>query len=107
MLSFLVTGSELAKLEPNTVDAATEKHLPVVHFEDNVANIFVGEVEHPMEDEHYIQKICVVSENGDLYIKDLKPIDSPEISVDIGESNKVEVYAYCNKHGLWKTEASR
>jgi len=100
-------GREMIKLEPNTEEASTEKHLPVVHFEDNVASIFIGEVEHPMENTHYIQKICVVTEDGTLYRKEFKCIDKPEYVVDIGDSKKIEVYAYCNQHGLWKTVAER
>lgn len=100
-------GREMVKLEPNTTEASTEKHLPFVHFEDNVASIFVGEDEHPMENTHYIQKICVVTEDGTLYRKEFKPVDKPEYVVDIGNSKKIEVYAYCNQHGLWKTVAER
>ena len=100
-------GREMIKLEPNTEEASKEKHLPVVHFEDDVASIFIGEVEHPMENTHYIQKICVVTEDGTLYRKEFKCIDKPEFVVDIGDSKKIEVYAYCNQHGLWKTVAER
>ena len=100
-------GREMIKLEPNTTDASHEKHLPVVHFEDDVASIFIGETEHPMENTHYIQKICVVTEDGTLYRKEFKAIDKPEFVVDIGDSKKIEVYAYCNQHGLWKTVAER
>jgi len=100
-------GTEMIKLEPNIAEASEEKHLPVVHFEDDVASIFIGEVEHPMENTHYIQKICVVTEDGTLYRKEFKSIDKPEFVVDIGDSKKIEVYAYCNQHGLWKTVAER
>lgn len=100
-------GREMIKLEANTQEASQEKHLPVVHFEDDVASIFIGEIEHPMENTHYIQKICVVTEDGTLYRKEFKCIDKPEFVVDIGDSKKIEVYSYCNQHGLWKTVAER
>lgn len=100
-------GTEMIKLDPNTSEASEEKHLPVVHFEDEVASIFVGEVEHPMENTHYIQKICVVTEDGTLYRKEFKCVDKPEFVVDIGDSKKIEVYVYCNQHGLWKVVAER
>ena len=99
-------GKEMIKLEPNTEDAALEKHVPVGHIEDNVINVFVGEVEHPMTDEHYISKICAVTDTG-VYVKELNYTDKPEASFEIGDSKKVTVYAYCNKHGLWKTEVER
>lgn len=100
-------GREMIKLEPNTEEASEEKHLPVVHFEDDTLSIFIGEVEHPMENLHYIQKICVVTEDGTLYRKEFKPNEKPEYTLDIGDSKKIEVYAYCNQHGLWKTVAER
>ena len=100
-------GTEMIKLEPNNIDASKEKHLPVVHFEDDVASIFIGADEHPMENTHYIQKICVVTEDGMLYRKEFRPIDQLEFIVDIGDSKKIEVYAYCNQHGLWKIVAER
>lgn len=78
----------MIKLEVDTEEASTEKHLPVVHFEDNVASIFVGEVEHPMENTHYIQKICVVTEDGTLYRKEFKCTDRPEFIVDIGYAKR-------------------
>ena len=99
-------GEEMIKIEPNAQDAALEKHVPVVHFEGNTASIFVGEVEHPMQQDHYITKICAVTEDG-VYIKELKFTDKPEVTFDIGDSNKAVIYAYCNNHGLWKAEVKR
>ena len=99
-------GEEMVKLEPNTQDAALEKHVPAFHFEDNTLSVFVGEIEHPMTDEHYITKICAAADDR-VYIKELKPTDKPEVTFDIGDKDKVMIYAYCNKHGLWKKEAER
>lgn len=98
-------GSEMVKLEANVEEASTEKHIPVVHFEDGTVSVFIGEKEHPMEAIHYIKKIIIVTEDGTLYRKELKFTDKPEATFDIGDSKKVEVYAYCNQHGLWKAEA--
>ena len=98
--------NQMVKLKPNTEDAAFEKHVPVIYIEDNIASVFVGEVEHPMQEDHYIVKICVVAEDR-IYIKELKAGEKPEVTVDIGNSKKVIAYAYCNKHGLWKSEAER
>ena len=59
-------GKEMTKIEPNTVDAATEKHIPFVNIEDNTLFISVGEVLHPMTDEHYISRIYVLDDLGNM-----------------------------------------
>lgn len=94
-------GNEMKLLEPNTTDAAVEKHVPVVTREGNVLTVSVGTVEHPMTEEHYIEYVILESENG-FRLEHLKPTDKPEVRFLADE--KVEaVYAYCNLHGLWKT----
>lgn len=97
-------NDKMTKLIPNTLDASKEKHLPEVHFEDGTLNVFVGEVEHPMEEEHYIKEITIILEDGSVFSKRLKCLDKPEANFNIGENRKVDVYVYCNKHGLWKKE---
>ena len=93
------------KLIPNTVDAAHEKHVPVVNVEDDgMLFIQVGEVSHPMTEEHLISAIYVVTDNGDMYKKVLTKDDMPEFSVDISSAKEVKVYAYCNLHGVWMTK---
>ena len=90
-------------LEPNTTDAAQEKHVPVVTREGNTITVTVGSVEHPMLPEHYIQWIVLETENG-FRVAELKPGDKPQVK--FFENEKViAVYEYCNLHGLWKTEA--
>ena len=67
----------------------------------------VGEVKHPMTEEHLISAIYVLTDKGDVIKKVLTKDDSPELTVDIGTSNKVDVYAYCNLHGVWKATLER
>ena len=74
-------GQEMKVLEPNTVDAAQEKHVPVVTREGNVITVTVGSVEHPMLPEHYIQWIVLETENG-FRVAELKPGDKPEVKLD-------------------------
>ena len=95
-------GEKMQPLVPNTVEASGEKHLPAVTMEDGVLHVRVGSVEHPMLPEHYIQWIYVMMENGGQR-RALKPGDAPEASFCLGGDKAVAVYAYCNKHGLWKT----
>ena len=94
-------------LVPNTTDAAVEKHLPVIEFVgDDKISVKVSSTTHPMIDAHYIEWICVVSGNKVERIT-LKPGQAPEAVFSIGTEKAVDVYAYCNLHGLWKTSAAK
>lgn len=85
----------------NTEDAATEKHVPVVEKVEGGIKVTVGEVEHPMDDDHYIEWIEVIV--GDEVQKVfLNPDDKPEVIFAI-DADDVVVRAYCNLHGLWKS----
>ena len=95
-------GEKMVELEPNTVDASGEKHLPVVTVLDNNSiKVEVGSVHHPMLPEHHISFVYVETENGGIQVN-LK--DTPEAVIYLGEEKPVAVYEYCNIHGLWKTE---
>jgi len=96
-------GEPMEALVPNTVDAAGEKHLPVVSVEDGKVIVNVGEVDHPMIEAHYIQWVYLELENGGQR-KALNPGENPSVTFCIGDDKPVAVYAYCNLHGLWKTE---
>ena len=95
-------GEQVEGLRPNTVDASTEKHVPVVtKVDDCTIKVQVGSVEHPMLPEHHISFIYVETENGGMKIN-LK--DKPEATFCTCSDKPVAVYEYCNLHGLWKTE---
>ena len=95
-------GQKMETLEPNTVEASGEKHLPAVTVEDGAIHVNVGSVDHPMLPEHFIEWIYVQTENGGQR-KALKPGMEPKVCFSICESDEVEaVYAYCNLHSLWK-----
>ncbi|SER46042.1 desulfoferrodoxin family protein [Lachnobacterium bovis] len=97
-------GEEMKEIVANTVDAAKEKHVPDVTVDGNKVVVKVGSVEHPMQDNHYIQFIIVETTNG-YQKKDLKPGEKPEAEFVLAEGEKpVAVYEYCNLHGLWKTD---
>lgn len=101
MHSILCCQEEMEKLIPGSVDAAQEKHVPKVEIGTDVI-VTVGEVEHPMIEEHYIEWILLELENGYM-VKNLKPNEKPAACFKTNERVKA-VYAYCNLHGLWKTE---
>ena len=94
-------GKEMALLVPNTVDASHEKHVPLCNVSQNKIEVEVGEVMHPMESDHYIMWIAVVK-GENVEIVHFNPGDEPKWTFDYTEGSIV--YAYCNKHGLWKKE---
>ena len=96
-------GEKMQELVPNTVDASTEKHMPVVTVEDNIIKVSVGSATHPMTKEHLIEWIYVQTENGGQR-KALNADSAPEVTFMLSDEKAVAVYAYCNLHGLWKTE---
>ena len=98
-------GEKMTEIIPGSVDASAEKHLPIYEIKDNKVIVTVGEVIHPMQEEHYIEWISIQTKQGNQR-KILKPNQEPKVCFCICEGDKVEaVYAYCNLHGLWKTKA--
>ena len=93
-------GQEMTLFTENTVDAAKEKHVPVIEKIDGGFKVTVGEVPHPMEETHYIEWIEVIA--GDkAYREFLKPGGKPE-AVFMIDADQVTAREYCNLHGLWK-----
>ena len=98
-------GKKMEVIEAGVVDAAVEKHLPVVSVDGNKLKVSVGDVSHPMTPEHFISNIWVEFETGNILRVALTSNDQPEASFDIaGKKGKATVDEYCNLHGLWKTE---
>ena len=96
-------GEKMTELVPNTVEASGEKHVPVPSVNGNVVTVNVGSVDHPMLEEHSIEWVYLETERGGQRVA-LKPGEAPKASFLLGEDKPVAVYAYCNLHGLWKTE---
>ncbi|MBE6471967.1 MAG: desulfoferrodoxin FeS4 iron-binding domain-containing protein [Coriobacteriaceae bacterium] len=96
-------GKPMEVIEPNTTDAAQEKHVPVVTVEGDVLTANVGSVDHPMEEDHFIEWIYVVTQEGVL-AKCLKPGEAPRAEFALGGQKPLSVFEFCNKHGLWKTQ---
>ena len=96
-------GQKMKELVPNTVDASGEKHIPVVSVADGVVEVNVGSVDHPMVDVHWIEWIQLVTDKGS-YRKVLNPSEAPNVKFLLNGEKPEAVYAYCNLHGLWKTD---
>jgi len=86
----------------NTVDAAKEKHVPVIEKTDKGYLVKVGSVAHPMEEKHYIEWIELIAD-GKAYRQFLAPGQAPEALFCI-EAASVAAREYCNLHGLWKKD---
>ena len=95
-------NEKMVLLEENTIDAAVEKHIPIIEKVQDGYKVFVGEVEHPMTEEHYIEWIELIA--GDkVYTEFLNPGSKPEVFFNI-KAEDVYARAYCNLHGNWKSK---
>ena len=127
-------GQAMTKLAANSTDAAREKHVPVVVKEGGKIKVSVGSVAHPMTAEHFIEWIALVADDkieitflkpgaepkaDFIYYSGQDEIpftgENDEVVPNCEgkpcnfvysdkSTSKIAVYAYCNIHGLWKTE---
>lgn len=96
----LVCCNEQMKLQvENTVDAAKEKHVPVIEIAANSITVKIGSVPHPMEAAHYIEWIELIAD-GKVYRQQLQPGQAPEATFPV-VAKQVTAREYCNLHGLW------
>ena len=96
-------GQPMLNQLPGTIEAATEKHIPVIEKIEGGYKVKVGEVVHPMIDVHYIEWIELITGDGRVLRKYLKPGDAPEATF-MCDADKVTAREYCNIHGLWNKE---
>ncbi len=94
-------GQPMTLLTENTVEAAKEKHVPVVEVQSDGILVKVGSVAHPMDPDHFIEWIEVIAGHRILRHQ-LKPSESPQAKFDLKSTEGLVARAYCNKHGLWK-----
>ena len=98
-------GKEMKELVPNTTDGAKEKHVPVIERQGNKVTVKVGEVAHPMTNEHYILFVELIA--GDTVLRhDFKVGDTQAEATFLVEDEQVPLIAreYCNLHGFWRTK---
>jgi len=93
-------GEPMKLYVENTVDAAKEKHVPVIEKIEGGYKVSVGSVAHPMEEKHYIEWIEIIAD-GKAYRQFLNPGDAPEATFMVDAAN-ITAREYCNMHGLWK-----
>ena len=93
-------GKPMKLNRENTVDAAKEKHVPVVEKTANGFKVKVGDVAHPMEEKHYIEWVEIIAD-GKAYRQFLNPGEAPETTFNI-QADQVAAREYCTLHGLWR-----
>lgn len=93
-------GEPMKLMTENTVDAAKEKHVPVIEKVDGGIKVSVGSVAHPMEEKHWIEWIELIAD-GKAYRQFLNPGEAPEAVFKV-EAAQISAREYCNLHGLWK-----
>ena len=102
-IPMMCCGEQMQELIPNTVEASAEKHLPAVTVSGSGISVQVGSAPHPMEEAHYISFVYAQTKRGGQR-KCLNAGEEPKVSFCFIDDEPVAVYAYCNLHGLWKTE---
>jgi superoxide reductase len=93
-------GEPMKLYKENTVDAAKEKHVPVLEKTADGLKVKVGSVAHPMEEKHYIEWVEVIA-GGKAYRQFLSPGEAPEAVFKM-DADGITAREYCNLHGLWK-----
>lgn len=100
-------GQPMDRLEPNTEDAASEKHVPVIDVGVDKILVKIGSEPHPMDEKHYIQWIELLL-GGNVVRIFLQPGNAPQAEFEIKTLEKSKIQypilarAYCNLHGLWQ-----
>lgn len=101
-------GTSMEEIIPHTDETGlNEKHIPVFKMDENKVYVKIGEIPHPMVEEHYIEWVLLVTNKGSQR-KELKPGQSPRVDFFLEPDEYVkEIYAYCNIHSLWKLNAEK
>ncbi|MBQ0166422.1 MAG: desulfoferrodoxin [Treponema sp.] len=99
-------GMPMQKIEPGTVDASIEKHVPVIRQDGRKVTIMVGSEEHPSTVEHFIEWIVLLTSKG-LHAKSIGPGEKPLAIFQLNENEDVQAaMEYCNLHKLWKKDVA-
>jgi len=95
---FTCCGQTMKEMSANSVEAAIEKHIPTYEVEEDK---LIVRVNHVMENEHFIEWICLKTEEKEEYVSLKEKEEAVAIFEKVSEGT---LYAYCNKHGLWKMD---
>jgi superoxide reductase len=98
------SGVPMELLNEQTSGTGEEKHVPVLEKTDEGVMVRVGEIPHPMEENHCIEWVEVMADD-EVYLRFLEPGDQPlaEFPVDLDQVQEIKVRQYCSIHGLWES----
>lgn len=102
MPTLVCCGEKMSLLDTKTEDNGKEKHVPVIVPAGSTTTVKVGDVAHPMTEEHHIAFIEVIKKDGSACRAKLCPTCAPEAVFNINAEEIEAVYEYCTLHGLWK-----
>ncbi|MDR2967731.1 MAG: desulfoferrodoxin [Methanobacteriaceae archaeon] len=94
-------NQEMELLEERQLDVGPEKHIPIIEKDGEKIIVKMGEVPHPMEEEHYI---CFVElfVGDKIYRETLEVGDDPKAVFEVcADIDDVKAREYCSIHGLW------
>lgn len=104
-MPLICCGEEMQQLTPNTSDGATEKHVPDISVKERLVHVVIGSVPHPMTQEHHIDFIYLQTAHGGQ-MKRIALDNEASVMFAVLNDEPVAAYAYCNLHGLWKSDIS-
>lgn len=99
--SLVCCGEEMKLQNANSVDTSQEKHVPVIKKDGDTCTVSVGSTPHPMEKEHYIEMVEVLTKEGIQRVY-LHPGEKPEARFTVPEG-VLGAREYCTVHGLWQS----
>ena len=95
-------GQDMKLLEEKTREnEGEEKHVPVVSIDGNKVTVKVGSIQHPMEENHYIELIQIIKEGNVVIGKRLKADEKPQAEFCLEDTKNIKARILCNIHGLW------
>lgn len=95
-------GQEMRLEEENRDMSNAQKHIPViVEDQEGGIKITIGEILHPMTEEHHLDWVQIRTANGDIRIRmDLG--ESPVVELPhLQKSDILGIRSYCNIHGMY------
>lgn len=97
--------NDMDEVTPNVTEASREKHTPTIKRKGNTVEVIVGDkIVHPMEPEHFISWVCLITDSGSQR-KMISEKKEPRVVFHISDGEKViKAFAFCNLHGLWSRE---
>jgi len=93
-------GQPMELLKEKNEEEGQEKHRPVINIKNEEIEVRIGEILHPMEENHFIEWVEIFLKDR-VYRRFLKPGEEPIVSFFIKDKPE-RVRIYCNIHGLWR-----